>query len=144
MYSCKNLAQVYQPLAHELLNAAFMSVWAYLNPCEIDIFDLNESASNLVQALGDAIEAPNMPQEILHYLLNLVEFVEMHDKKIPIDIVKVGEQSRKAHALAKCLRCKESEFEVSERSERAFWKTSILAIKCAKWLQTLYYGYIHY
>jgi len=26
--------------------------------------------------------------------------------------------------------------EVSERSERAFWKTSILAMKCAKWLQT--------
>jgi len=25
---------------------------------------------------------------------------------------------------------------VSERSERAFWKTSILAMKCAKWLQT--------
>ena len=33
---------------------------------------------------------------------------------------------------------------VSERSERAFWKTSILAMKCAKWLQTLYYGYINY
>jgi len=26
--------------------------------------------------------------------------------------------------------------EVSERSERAFWKTSILAMKCANWLQT--------
>tara|TARA_B110000305_G_C19315944_1_gene576418 strand:+ start:75 stop:1004 length:930 start_codon:yes stop_codon:yes gene_type:complete len=26
--------------------------------------------------------------------------------------------------------------EVSERSERVFWKTSILAMKCAKWLQT--------
>jgi len=26
--------------------------------------------------------------------------------------------------------------EVSERSERAFWKTRILAMKCAKWLQT--------
>jgi len=25
--------------------------------------------------------------------------------------------------------------EVSERSERAFWKTSILAMKCTKWLQ---------
>ena len=29
--------------------------------------------------------------------------------------------------------------EVSERSERAFWKTSIFAMKCVKWLQTLYY-----
>ena len=27
-------------------------------------------------------------------------------------------------------------FKVSERSERAFWKTSILAMKCATWLQT--------
>ena len=25
---------------------------------------------------------------------------------------------------------------VSERSERAFWKTRILAMKCMKWLQT--------
>ena len=27
-------------------------------------------------------------------------------------------------------------YEVSERSERALMKTSILAMKCAKWLQT--------
>jgi len=26
--------------------------------------------------------------------------------------------------------------QVSEQSERTFWKTSILAMKCAKWLQT--------
>jgi len=32
--------------------------------------------------------------------------------------------------------------QVSERSERAFWETSILAMKCAKFLQTA--GYIHY
>ena len=31
---------------------------------------------------------------------------------------------------------REREEEVSERSERAFWKTRILAMKCAKWLQT--------
>ena len=31
--------------------------------------------------------------------------------------------------------------EVSERSERVFWKTIILAIKCAKWLHN---GYIHH
>jgi len=28
------------------------------------------------------------------------------------------------------------EKQVSERSQRAFWKTSILAMKCAKWIQT--------
>ena len=28
--------------------------------------------------------------------------------------------------------------EVGERSERAFWKTSILTMKCAKWLHTLW------
>ena len=33
--------------------------------------------------------------------------------------------------------------EVSERSELAFWKTSILAMKCAKWLPSDGYIYIH-
>jgi len=32
--------------------------------------------------------------------------------------------------------------EVSELSERAFWKSSILVMKCAKWLSTD--CYIHY
>ena len=32
--------------------------------------------------------------------------------------------------------CEVCQNKVSERSERAFWKTSILAMKCAKWLQT--------
>ncbi|GMH78184.1 hypothetical protein TL16_g07704 [Triparma laevis f. inornata] len=116
IYSCQNLAEVYQPLSHELLNAAFMSVWVELSPVEVSVFELTEDALDLARSLEAAIEAQNMPTEVLTDLLSMIEFVELHDKKLPIDVIKIGTQSRKAHHMAKALRCKEIEFSTRPNS----------------------------
>ena len=112
LHCCKGLAEFYQPLAHELLNAAFMSVWSELMPNELSSFEISEECMAVAGAVEAAIEAPHMPPEILQDLLNMIEFVELHDKKLPIDLVTLGNQSRKAHAMAKALRYKEMEYSV--------------------------------
>jgi len=118
IYTCKNLAEVYQPLANELLNAAFMSVWAEMGRNDgSPVFVLNDDAMDMAKSLEIALESPNIPSDILQKLLNMIEFVELHDKRLPIDIVKIGVQSRKAHLMAKSLRWREMEFSLRRNNE---------------------------
>ena len=120
IYSCKNLAQVYQHLSHELLNASFISVWSEISPVNSSKFDMSEDALSLVSAIETAIGAQNMPVEVLTKLLSMIEFVELHDKSIPIDKIKIGELSLKVNHMAKALRCKEIEF--TRFSKKENWK----------------------
>jgi FKBP12-rapamycin complex-associated protein len=75
--SCKELASVYQPLARELFNASFVSIWPHLS---------RNMQENLIRSLETALQAPNVPSEILQTLLNLAEFMEHDDQRLPIDI----------------------------------------------------------
>ena len=102
--SCKELASVYQPLADELFNAAFVSVWPYLSAPTQD---------NLVRTLEHAFQSPNLPSEILQTLLNLAEFMEHDDQPLPIDIRMLGGLAEKCHSFAKALHYKELEFNTS-------------------------------
>ena len=117
IFLCRGLAEVYQPLAHELLNAAFISVWMEVMPVEVSILEISEDCKQLTKALAAAISNPEMPPEILQDLLNMIEFVELNDKKLPIDSITLGTQCRRAHAMAKALRCKELEFKIKQSSE---------------------------
>ncbi|KAL9017036.1 MAG: hypothetical protein Q9185_005638 [Variospora sp. 1 TL-2023] len=100
--ACASLAGVYQPLAKDLFNAAFISCWTELYP------DYQEE---LLKALEAAIASSNIPPEILQVLLNLAEFMEHDDKALPIDIRTLGAHAAKCHAFAKALHYKELEFE---------------------------------
>ncbi|KAL8971115.1 MAG: hypothetical protein Q9183_001211, partial [Haloplaca sp. 2 TL-2023] len=100
--ACANLAGVYQPLAKDLFNSAFISCWT-------EMYEVYQE--DLVKALEDAITSPNVPPEILQTLLNLAEFMEHDDKALPIDIRTLGAHAAKCHAFAKALHYKELEFE---------------------------------
>ncbi|KAL8683312.1 MAG: hypothetical protein Q9186_000695 [Xanthomendoza sp. 1 TL-2023] len=100
--ACANLASVYQPLAKDLFNAAFISCWT-------ELYDGYQE--ELIKALETAIRSPNVPPEILQVLLNLAEFMEHDDKALPIDIRVLGAHAAKCHAYAKALHYKELEFE---------------------------------
>ena len=97
--SCKNLAQVYHPLARELFNASFYSCWN-------ELFDANQD--DLKESLQTALV--NVPPKILQTLLNLAEFMEHDDKPLPISVNMLSELAVKCNALAKALRYKETEF----------------------------------
>ena len=100
--ACASLAGIYQPLAKDLFNAAFISCWTEL---------YEGYQEELIKSLEAAITSPNIPPEILQVLLNLAEFMEHDDKALPIDIRVLGAHAAKCHAFAKALHYKELEFE---------------------------------
>ena len=105
--ACASLASIYQPLAKDLFNVAFVSCWT-------ELYD--QYQEELVHALELALTSPQIPPEILQVLLNLAEFMEHDDKPLPIDIGTLGVYAGKCHAYAKALHYKELEFEEEKTS----------------------------
>lgn len=104
--ACRSLADVYQPLAYELFNAAFVSCWT-------ELYDNYQD--DLVKSIEVAFDAVEIPSEVVHMLLNLAEFMEHDDKALPINIRLLGDRAYKFHSYAKALHYKEAEF-LSETS----------------------------
>src|SRR5699024_9743757 len=105
--ACASLAGIYQPLAKDLFNAAFVSCWTEL----YDQYQLE-----LVSAIEKCLTSPNIPPEIGQILLNLAEFMEHDDKALPMDIRTLGKQAATCHAYAKALHYKELELEQDQNS----------------------------
>lgn len=103
---CAVLAKLYQPLAHELFNAAFVSIWDELFAHSENMADSNP----LTNGLETALQSPQIPGHIRQSLLNLAEFMEMQDKRLPLDIHLLATQAEAANMFAKCLHYREIEF----------------------------------
>lgn len=99
--ACRALADSYQPLAQELFNAAFVSCWTELN---------DQYRDDLIKNLEIAFDATDIPDQVIHSLLNLAEFMEHDDKALPINIRLLGDRALKFHSYAKALHYKEAEF----------------------------------
>ena len=105
--ACATLAGVYQPLAKDLFNSAFVSCWTQL---------YEQYQEELIRAIEKALMSMNIPPDILQILLNLAEFMEHDDKSLPIDIRTLGRFAGRCHAWAKALHYKELEFEQDQNS----------------------------
>lgn len=99
--ACRALADSYAPLAHELFNAAFISCWTELS---------DQYRDDLIKNLELAFDAVDIPDQVIHSLLNLAEFMEHDDKALPINIRLLGDRALKFHSYAKALHYKEAEF----------------------------------
>ncbi|KAK5278839.1 phosphatidylinositol kinase-related protein kinase tor1, partial [Exophiala xenobiotica] len=106
--ACASLATVYQPLAKDLFNSAFVSCWT-------ELYD--QYQEELIRSIEKALTSTNIPPDILQTLLNLAEFMEHDDKSMPIDIRTLGRFAAKCHAFAKALHYKELEFEQDQNSQ---------------------------
>ena len=97
--ACSSLATKYPPLARELFFSAFLSVW---------VEPLFESyQSDLIHHLTLAFHGRVIPSEITTVLLSLAEYMEHHDRPLPIDIRTLGDLAERCHAFAKALYYKE-------------------------------------
>ncbi|GLC61314.1 hypothetical protein PLESTB_001742500 [Pleodorina starrii] len=105
--ACHGLAQVHPSMARELFAAGFVSCWADLDPA------LQEQ---LVRSLEAALASPTIPPETVTALLNLAEFMEHDDKRLPLDTRTLGALAEKCHAFAKALHYKELEFQTSPQT----------------------------
>ncbi|KTB17890.1 Serine/threonine-protein kinase TOR1 [Nakaseomyces glabratus] len=99
--TCANLASIYHPLARELFNASFSSLWSEL---------YTQYQESLIGSLCSALSSPQNPPEIHQVLLNLIEFMEHDDKPLPIPINTLGQYAERCHAYAKALHYKEVKF----------------------------------
>jgi serine/threonine-protein kinase mTOR len=106
--ACASLAGVYQPLAKDLFNSAFVSCWT-------ELYDMYQE--ELIRSIEKALTSNHIPPDILQTLLNLAEFMEHDDKSLPIDIRTLGRHAAKCHAFAKALHYKELEFEQDQNSQ---------------------------
>ena len=106
--ACASLAGVYQPLARDLFNSAFVSCWG-------ELYD--QYQEELIRSIEKALTSTNIPPDILQTLLNLAEFMEHDDKSLPIDIRTLGRFAAKCHAFAKALHYKELQFEQDQNSQ---------------------------
>ena len=70
------VVQVQPGMARELFAAGFVSCWAELEE------GMREA---LVRSLEAALASPSIPAEIVTTLLNLAEFMEHNEKKLPLD-----------------------------------------------------------
>uniref|UniRef100_A0A6B2KWQ4 non-specific serine/threonine protein kinase n=1 Tax=Arcella intermedia TaxID=1963864 RepID=A0A6B2KWQ4_9EUKA len=100
---CSGLATNYQPVALELFNPGFVSCWDSLT---------EEFQKTTVEYIDKAISSPTIPNEELHYLLDLAEFMERSEKtqKYTLEINKLAHLAEKICAYAKALYYREKEF----------------------------------
>ena len=98
--ACSSLATKYPPLARELFFSAFLSVW-------VELFESYQS--DLIHHLTLAFHSRFIPTDITTVLLSLAEYMEHHDRPLPIDIRTLGDLAERSHAFAKALHYKEED-----------------------------------
>lgn len=84
-------------LAKDLFSASFISCWSELR---------EEDQQQLIISLEAALASPRIPNEIITTLLNLAEFMEHDNLKMPLDTRTLAALALKCQALAKALHYK--------------------------------------
>lgn len=107
---CTGLAKNYRPLAQELLNASFISLWDSISAS--DSFDVSVVVDiPLIKSLESALRNSSIPTNITNAILNLAEFMDLQDKMLPLDIPLLAKNAEsRSGMLAKCVRYREMEF----------------------------------
>lgn len=105
--SCQQLVKQHAPLAEHLFNAAFVCIWD-----ELFSSDPNEVFNDLtlIDRIEMALQSSYIPPHIRNALLNLAEFMDMQDKRLPLDVQLLARRAESANMFAKCLRYREIEF----------------------------------
>ena len=99
--ACAPVAQLHAPLARRLFQVGFMACWEALS---------RESRESLAQSLEYALTSPSTPTDILHILLALAEYLERHERQLPMDPRTLAHISTRCHAFSKALHYREVEF----------------------------------
>ena len=105
--ACAALAKTHKPLAEELFTVCFVCIWD-----ELFLADTNDVVddNSLIQSLESALRSPQISVNTMNSLLTLAEFMDMQDKRLPLDITLLARCAEKANMYAKTLRYRELQF----------------------------------
>lgn len=107
---CSALANNYRPLAQQLLNASFVSLWDHIVAADAVAKDAEVNVP-LIMSLESALKNSNIPNNITIAILNLAEFMDLQDKMLPFDIRLLARNAEsRSGMLSKCVRYREMEF----------------------------------
>ena len=99
-----NLASQHQPLARDLFNIAFVSVWDHLS---------DRAQEQVRLEIERTLKNATLPAEVLSPLLALLEFLDANDASMQIDAQFLSGCAGKTSSLAKTLRWKEIAFQTA-------------------------------
>lgn len=104
---CTPLVKANRASAEQLLNASFSCIWDSLYYGDsTDVID----DVPLIHAIETTLNYPHIPRDVVVCLLNVAEFMDMQDKRLPIDVTLLAKQAEEANMYARCLRYREIEF----------------------------------
>ncbi|KAJ1971618.1 phosphatidylinositol kinase- protein kinase tor1, partial [Dimargaris xerosporica] len=106
--ACSSLAAQFPPLAKDLFNVGFVTIWTESPEPDQDL---------LVQAMRNALTTKDVPNEILQTVLNLAEFMEHSEKAIQIDIRTLAAFAMNCNAYAKALHYSELTFSTAATAD---------------------------
>jgi FKBP12-rapamycin complex-associated protein len=104
---CASLAKSFRPLANDLFNISFSSMWDELFASETCKLVTNIP---LITNLELALQSSQIPSSIALTLLNLGEFMEILDKPLPMDIQILARAAASVENFSNCLYYREIEF----------------------------------
>ena len=114
LFICSRIADVYSPIATELYNVAFLSIYRILNDAEKNAIVKSIKASTEVK---NFTEGKQQPRAVLITILNLHEFMELDENKQKVfderTLAKIAED---CNAYAKALYYWEMEFQNDAKS----------------------------
>eukprot|EP01061_Rhynchopus_euleeides_P015097 TRINITY_DN25909_c0_g1_i1.p1 TRINITY_DN25909_c0_g1~~TRINITY_DN25909_c0_g1_i1.p1 ORF type:complete len:1763 (+),score=695.63 TRINITY_DN25909_c0_g1_i1:221-5290(+) len=99
-----NLASQHHPLARDLFNIAFVSVWDQLS---------DRAQDQVRQEIERTLKSPTLPADVLSALLALLEYLDANDACMQIDPQFLSDCAGKTSSLAKTLRWKEIAFQIA-------------------------------
>ena len=105
--ACASLSKTYKPLAEELFTVCFVCIWDDLFLEESD--ELVDSNS-LIDSIQSALDSDQIPASMMASLLELTEFMDMQDKRLPLNVPMLAKHAQGANMYAKSLRYRELEF----------------------------------
>jgi len=105
--ACAALAKTHRPLAEELFTVCFVCIWD-----ELFLADTNDVVddNSLIHSMELALRSPQISPNLMTSLLNLAEFMDMQDKRLPLDVTLLARCAEKANMYAKSLRYRELQF----------------------------------
>ena len=102
LYACSALAEVYDPIATDLYNLAFVFCWKRL---------VDKEKEFIFQVFYRAITSDSAPTIILQTILNLAEFMEHEGNTLPMDSATMAKLAEHCHSYAKALYYREMQFQ---------------------------------
>mmetsp|Transcript_14091 Transcript_14091/g.42105 ORF Transcript_14091/g.42105 Transcript_14091/m.42105 type:complete len:2582 (-) Transcript_14091:13-7758(-) len=110
---CATIAEVYQPVAFQMLRLAFFAVWVVCSSAGSP----HSAKRKLSRSLSVAICSDALPTSFLLLLLDVIDFTRLYCAPIPVDLTVFARRAVEAHAFGKAMLMREVQLRLQSQSD---------------------------